>query len=101
MRRFSRPADGPRPIAGQLVSDDHPRHVLVLFEQLTKELLGCLLVAPALHQDVQHIPILINGTPQVLGLAIDLQKDLIQMPLVAGFGAPALQLIGILLALSR
>src|SRR5215510_1276212 len=75
-----------RAVALQLVSDDHPWHVLQPLEQLAKKLLRRLLVAATLHQDVEHVIILIHGAPEVMALPIKREKHLIQMPLVAWLG---------------
>jgi hypothetical protein len=72
-----------RTITLELVRDDHPWHVLQALEQLAKELLGGVLVAPALHQDIQHVVVLVDSAPQVMALAIDGQEDFIKMPFVA------------------
>src|SRR5262245_50525307 len=62
-----------RAVALQFVRDDDPRYVLTSFEQLVEELLGSLLVAPTLHQDVQNIVVLIHRPPQVMAFAIHRQ----------------------------
>ena len=43
-------------------------------------LLGRNGVSPVLHQNVDDLPFLINGTPQVLELTVDFQVHLIQVP---------------------
>lgn len=50
-------------VTGQLVGNDDPWYVLQAFEQLAEEFLGYILVATALHQDIQHMAILINRPP--------------------------------------
>lgn len=50
-----------------------------------------MLVATALHQDIQHIAILINRPPQVVDLPVDFEKDLIQMPFVSQLAATFFQ----------
>jgi hypothetical protein len=67
-------------------------------EQLAKELLGSVLVAPTLDKDIKHVAILINGSPEIVGLPIDFEKDLIKMPFVAGLAATMLQFSGIRLS---
>ncbi len=84
-------------IALQLVRDDHPWHVLQALEQLAKELLGGLLIPPTLDQDVEHIVVLVDSTPQVMAFAIDREKHLIKMPLVPWLGAATLQPIRVIL----
>jgi len=34
-------------------------------------------------QDVDHVAVLIHGTPQILPLALDSNEDLVQVPVVA------------------
>ena len=52
-----------RAVAPQFVSDDHKRHILQALLEFAEELLGGLLVPPALYQDLQHVPVLIHGPP--------------------------------------
>src|SRR6516162_1873770 len=87
-----------RPIALQLIRNDHAWDIPQALEQLTKALLGALLVATALHQDIQHVIVLIHRAPQVMAFAIDREEHLIEVPFVAWLGASMLQLIGIILA---
>ena len=72
-----------RPIAGQLVGDDHARDVLKYFEKLAKKSLRSLFVASALNQDVQHVAMLIDGSPQRVLLASNGKHHLVHMPCVA------------------
>ncbi len=58
-----------RAVALQLICDDHSWHVLQALQQLAEEPLGCFLTSLTLHQDVQHVAILIHGSPQVALLA--------------------------------
>jgi hypothetical protein len=48
-------------VALQLIRDDHAWHRPQALEQLAKELLGGLLVPPALHQDVADVIVLIHA----------------------------------------
>jgi hypothetical protein len=54
-----------RAIPFQFVRDDHPRHVCQALEQLAEKLLRRSLVAPTLHQDVEHVASLIHRPPQI------------------------------------
>ena len=87
-----------RTVALQLIGDDYTRHVLQPLEQLAKELLRGLLIAPALHEDIKHVIILVDSAPEVMALPVDGQKDLIQVPLVTWPGSSVLQLIGVCLS---
>jgi hypothetical protein len=60
-------------VAGQLVGDNHPRHVPQALEQLTEKPLGRHRVTTRLHQDVEHVAVLVDRAPQVMGDAVDLQ----------------------------
>src|SRR5512135_1664546 len=84
-----------RPITLQFVSNDHARHVLQPFEQFPKESLGGLFVASALQQDIKHVPILINGSPQRVFLPPDRQYHLVHVPFVAATRTTTTQFIRI------
>ena len=80
-----------RAVALQLIRDDDPRYIPQALEQLAKELLRCLLIAPALDQDIEDVVVLVDSAPQVMALAIDRQEDLVEVPLVTWLGASMLQ----------
>lgn len=50
-------------IAAKFIGYDDTRHVLQTFEQLLEEPLGCLGIASALHQDVEHDTVLVDRSP--------------------------------------
>jgi hypothetical protein len=56
------------------------------FRSFTEEPEGRAFVPTALHEDIQDVPVLINGTPQIMPLAVDLQKHLVAVPRVARLG---------------
>jgi hypothetical protein len=60
-----------RPIAPQLIGDDHPRGVRQALQQLAEESLRRLLVSPALHKNVEDIPLLVHGSPEIVPFAMD------------------------------
>jgi hypothetical protein len=82
-------------IAGQLVGHNHPRHLPQAVEQPTEKPLSRHRVAPRLHQDVEHVAVLVDRAPQLTGSAVDLDKNLVEVPLVAGAGSAPAQLVGI------
>jgi hypothetical protein len=84
-----------RSIALQLIGDDHAWDVLQPFEQFAKKTFRGLLVALALNQDVEHIPILVDSSPQGMGFSMNFEKDFIQVPCVATTRAPPSQCIGV------
>jgi hypothetical protein len=47
------------------------------FQQLAKKPSRRAGVTIPLNQNVDHVPILVDGSPQVVALALDLQEDLV------------------------
>src|SRR5215471_12407604 len=85
-------------IAGQLVGDHDSRRPHLLLQQLAQQPLGCLLVASAVHEDVEHHAGLIHRPPQPVLHTGDLEHDLIEMPFVARPRQAATDMTGELLA---
>src|SRR5689334_13293018 len=79
----------------QFIGDDHTWNILQSFKELTEKSLGGFLVATALHQDIQHVSLLIHRTPQVMSLATNRKKHLVQMPLVTRTVTATAQFVGI------
>src|SRR2546427_646097 len=86
------------PVALELIGDEHPRHVHQALEQLAEELLRGPLVAPALDQDIEDVPGLLHGPPEIVAFALERQKPFIEVPLVPRPRTAATELISILLA---
>jgi hypothetical protein len=84
-------------VALQFICDDDPWDVLTPFEQLAEELLRVLFIAPALHQNIEDIVVLVHRPPQVMPLTMNGEKHLIQVPLVTWLRATATQPIGVVL----
>ena len=61
-------------VAPQLVSHDHPRHVLQACKQSSEEALGGIGVSPFLNKDIEHNAVLIDGTPKIVLHALDLMN---------------------------
>jgi hypothetical protein len=53
------------------------------FEQVTDEAFGRALMATTLHQNINHIAILIDGTPQLLVLFLKRDKHFVDVPHIA------------------
>jgi len=66
-----------RPVALEFACDDHPRHIGRPLHKLAEASLRRLLVSLALHQDIEDVPVLVDGPPQVVAGALDGQKDLV------------------------
>src|SRR5215510_7197232 len=82
-------------VALELIGDDHARDVGQSFEQLTEELLRSPLVPATLHQDIQHIAVLIHRPPEIVVIALDGEKHLVEIPLVTGSRPTATELVGV------
>jgi hypothetical protein len=79
-----------RSIGGELVGHDPPRRPALPPQQRGEEPLGRPLVPAALHDLIQHDPVLVDGAPEPVNLAPDHQPHLVQVPDVARTGcAPA------------
>src|SRR5215468_11158106 len=87
-----------RTVALQLVRNDDARHVLQALQQLAEKLLRRLLVASALHEDIEDVVVLVDRAPEVMALTINREKYLIQVPLVPWLRTSMLQLIGVVLS---
>src|SRR3954454_22016747 len=81
-------------VAGQLVRDHDTRGPALLFQQLAEQALGGLLVPPALDENVEHDPILVDSPPEPMLLAADHQAHFVEVPLVARAWQPAPDLVG-------
>ena len=59
------------------------------------ELFGLFLVTPALDENIKHVAILVDGSPQIVRFPIDFEKDLIKMPFVSSLATTVLPFIGV------
>src|SRR5271166_5714028 len=72
-----------RGIAAQLVSDQHPRRSPLLLQRLAQQAFGGLLVAPALHEDIENKALLVDRAPEPVLRAGGDDNDLVEAPFVA------------------
>ncbi len=56
-------------VAAQLVGHDDPEHRLQGPQQHAEEALGRSGISPALHEDVEHVAVLVDRTPEIVQLA--------------------------------
>src|SRR5258708_11856831 len=82
-------------IALQFIGDNHPWHILKLFEELPKKAFSRLFVPSALDQDIQHVAILIHCSPKIMRFPVDLQIHFIHVPFVSTTRATTTQLVGV------
>jgi hypothetical protein len=71
-------------IAGQFIGDHHPWSDALLLEQLAQQALGRFDVATTLNQNVEHNPVLVDGSPKPMLPPRDADDNLIEMPLISG-----------------
>ena len=77
-----------RRITPELVRDQTARLPAVPFQQLPEETGGRPPVASRLDQNVNHVPVLVHGAPQILSPSLGRHKKLVQKPSVAHPAAP-------------
>ncbi len=65
-------------VAPQLVRDDDAWGVLQALQQLVKETLGGVRIAPALHKDIEHVTVRIYCAPEILQLASEADEHFVQ-----------------------
>ena len=70
-------------IAPEFVCRHFHRDAFLAFQQLPEEAPGSVRVLAALHEDVQYVAILVDGTPKMLALALNRYGDLIKKPTIA------------------
>ena len=83
-------------IASQPVGDDAQRLSSLSSQKPAKEPLCSASITSRLHQNVDYVAILVDGTPDILQLAVDSNEDLVQMPAVAEPALSSLQLADII-----
>jgi len=71
-------------IGARTIGDEAFRLVLQALKQALEEALGSDTIPFLLHQDVQHRPVLIHGTPKVVQHAVQANKNLFQMLGISG-----------------
>src|SRR4051812_23395539 len=74
-------------VARQLVRDHDTRRPRLPLQQLAKQTLGGPLVAPALDQDVEHDPILVDSPPEPVLRSPDHQATSSRCHLSPGLGS--------------
>jgi len=70
-------------IAFEFVGDEPARFTALAFDQVTKEAHSRLFVPSTLHQNIKGIAVLINRAPEILSLALNRDKDFVDVPGIA------------------
>ena len=64
-------------------------------EQPSRETLCGAPITTRLDEDVDHIAVLVDGPPEILTLALDVDEELVQVPRIAQPTFPPLQCMGV------
>ena len=78
-----------RRVAAQLVGDQPPRRPALALQRFAKEPHRRPPIAPRLHEDVEHVAVLVDRPPESLLPPLDVHEQLIEMPRVAHPTPPA------------
>ena len=75
----------------QLVGNQAKRNPPLTSQEFAKEALRCPTVASRLHKNIDHVAVLIDGTPQIVPLTIDRDEHFVQKPSIAESTMPSSQ----------
>lgn len=81
-----------RGVAAQLVRDQPAWRTALSFQQLPKEAFRRMAITPGLHEDVDHIAVVIDRAPEVLLAPSNGNEQLVKVPRVAEASLPTPQL---------
>ena len=79
-----------RRVTTELVGDQPARDTALAFQQLPEPYRGAT-ISTRLHEDVQHVAVLIHRAPEILLAAVERDEEFVEMPRVALLTAPAPQ----------
>ena len=85
-------------VAAQLVRDDYAWLSSCSLQQLAKETNRGEAIPFRLDEDVEDDAVLIDGSPEVVNDAVDLEEDLVQMPLITRSGTSSPEAVGVVFA---
>ena len=78
-----------RRLAAELVSDQPSGNTALALQQLSKEPGHGAPIPPRLHQDIEHVAVLVHRAPHILLAAVEHHKQLVEVPRVAPPATPA------------
>ncbi len=84
-----------RPIAVALIGQEHAGHIGQPLQAFVEDGVRGRLVPPALHQNIEEIPVLVDRAPPIVTLVMDSQKDLAEGSPGSWLGASTTQLMGL------
>jgi len=71
------------PVASQFIGNKAQGFLSLALQEFSKESLRRTPVPTGLHENVDYVAVLIDGTPQILPLAVDCDEHFVQEPHVA------------------
>jgi hypothetical protein len=82
-------------VTSEFVGNDTKWFFSLAAQQSSKESFCGALITARLNQDVDHVAVLVHGTPEILLLAIDPNEDFVQVPNISEAALTPLQFSGI------
>lgn len=82
-------------IASQLIGHYFPGFIMMILQQAFEKALGGLAVASCLQKHINHLSVLINSSPQVLLLTLDLHEYFADEKCISKSLMSTLQALGI------
>ena len=70
-------------VAPKLVGYEAPWCALLPLQELAKEPFGRMGIQISLNQDIDHVPVLVYGAPQIVPLPSGIHEDLVQLPYIS------------------
>ena len=70
-------------ITSEFVGHKSERFATLALQESAEEPSRCSPIPARLHEDVDHVSVLVNGTPEVLALTVDGDEQFVQQPDVA------------------
>ena len=83
-------------IATQLVRHETRRFLALPLQELPKESPRRTRVPAGLDEEVDQVPVLVHGAPEILAVTVDRDEDFVQKPRIAESALAALQPPGVL-----
>ena len=78
-------------VATQLVGHEPHRFLSLTLQELSEESPRGTAVSAGLDEEVDQVPVLVHGAPQILALTVDRDEDFVQEPRIAESTLSALQ----------
>ena len=81
-------------ITSEFVGNQSIGRALLAFETLAEDALGGSPVTPSLKQDVNDVAVLVDGSPKIVAVALDVDEHFIERPVISQHSLFTVQLAG-------